>query len=213
MDLKQLKTMWEDTNIHEKPVSARNIHIMIKKKSKTTLAQIKSTMRVKMWVAGVSMVIALALSAGQLFRWFSEPLFFSGILSLTEAGIIFLVMGLVIATVMAGNIWYYLRIKRFEQTSHNLRKQLQQTTHILTHIMRLEVYSDVVFVPLISGFIGFRWLYGTESFTIDIQFGYLILLMAATSYGAYLLANRLMKKKYGRELEQLQSYLRELEPQ
>jgi len=113
---------------------------------------------------------------------------------------------------MAGNIWYYLRIKRFEQNSHNLRKQLQRTKHILTQVMRLGVYSDVVFVPLISGFIGFRWLYRSESFTLDIQLGYLILLILATSYGAYLLATRLMKKKYGRELEQLQLYLHELEP-
>jgi len=215
MELETMKTFWKkesEDHFQNEKLEPEEIQSLMKSKSNTTLAQIKSTMRVKMWVAGISMIVALLLSAGQLLHWFSNPLFFSEILTLTEAGVIFLLMGGVIAAVMAGNIWNYLSINRFEQTSHNLRIRLLKTAEILKQVMRLGVYSDVVFIPLISGFIGYRWLYGSELFAFDIRFSYLVLLVVASSYGSYLIAGRLMKRKYGRELEQLKSYIRELDP-
>jgi len=216
MKLQDLKSIWEDTTHRKQPeqsVTPQQIRSLINEKSNLTLAQIKRTMRTKMWVAGISMIVALLLSAGQLFNWFDEPLFFSEILTLTEAGLIFLLMGGIIATVAAGNIWIYRRLTRYEKSSSTLKDRLTGAVEMLKQVMHLGIYSDVIFVPLIAGFIGYRWLYGSEVFAIDIRLGYLTWLIMAFSYISYLLAERLMNKKYGQELAHLQSYLRELNHQ
>ncbi|MDZ7771755.1 MAG: hypothetical protein U5K31_03300 [Balneolaceae bacterium] len=213
MELETLKTIWQEAGkspYHGHTMDKDHIQSLMKKKSQTTFANIKRSMRLKAVAAGVIGTFVLAVSVVQLLAITEEPILDFSFLSAFEMGLVAAVMSMVVLTVAAVNFIGYRRITRFECSTRPLKAMLEESVVLLRRIMMIGVYSDAIFTPAIAGFVAYIWLFQRQEFAWDIRLIYLVMIMAGTAFFAYVTANWLMQGKHGSHLNKLQGYLKEL---
>lgn len=216
MDLETMKTIWKKENEHQfaqQKVNPKTITNLMKQKSNTTFASMKRSMKFKTITSSLIGTGTIILAGSHLFSLVEESFFPMELLTITEAGTLFAIMGLVLITVAIANASGYKRISRFEQSSKPIKQMLEEGISILRRIISLDVYSDAIFVPIISGFAAYVWLFQREAFVFDIRVVYLLLIVGGTAALSHIIASRLSQIKHGGNLRRIQGYLNELELQ
>ena len=214
MELEQLKDIWETTSEKETAknrIDDRAVRAMISKKSKTTVSNIKRTMWFKLWMAGLSSIASIILSVYHLASTAENPLFLENLLTKSEVGFIFMVMGIVMVFISIYNFINYKRVDEFEKSNEPLKHTLIRIIEIIDTKIKLTIYSDLAFTPLIAGFIAYIALFKRQGFVLDIRALYLVLIVLAVAAFSYFINERIMKRKFGNDMERLKDYLYELE--
>lgn len=214
MELEQLKTTWIKTSedqVTNYQVDREEISWIISKKSNTTISNIKRNMLIKIFLTGFVGIFALSTGCIHLFGFIEEPLYLEKILTVIELGVILFTMGCILIGISITNIRFYRRIKEFESSSDSLSITLNNVNGIIESVMWLGISSDLFVTPLVTGFIAYIRLYNREAFILDSR----VFALAAIFFGfgvfSFFMNRWTMHKKFGKHLDKLKSYLKELE--
>ncbi|NBC66171.1 MAG: hypothetical protein GVY07_11035 [Bacteroidetes bacterium] len=213
MELETMKTIWKkesEQHFQNNKIEQQKIQSLMNSKSQMTFAMIKRSLQFKSRTAGIIGTGALILAAFYFFGVIEEPLFVAPFLGVTETGVILFLMGLILCVTALANLLSYNRVKQFEQSSKSLKQMLSESVIILRNIIYLGIYSDAIFVPVLSVFIAYKWLFDA-GLVWDIRLLYLVLIVSGAAILSYTIASRFMYQKHGGNLERLQGYLKELE--
>ncbi len=214
MELDELRDIWNETaQKHSERywINASVVKGMIEQRSHTTVANIKRTLLFKIRMAGFTGLVSLVMAGFHLFNPLQTPLFLEQMLTLNEAGIINLVLGALLIGIAYSNYQNYLRIVRFDKSAEPLQLTLVAIREIIQRIMKLVIYSDLIFSPLIVGFISYLSLFQRDGFLLDHRIAYLLLAVTVTGILSYVINRWFLKRKFSRDLNRINECLNELD--
>jgi len=210
MVLEALKTAWN--NIEEpSSVGAIEIKSLIRQRSNTAVAQIKRAMRLKMIMAGISSAIALVITGIQLLPANEQPVVLEKYLSSMEVSVMFAVMGLVMLFIAATNLQAYRQIQQFERSARPLKESIKAVLSLIRRQIRLVIYSDVVFTPLIMGYVAYAQLFKNGTFELDRRVAFLLGIILAAGAFSYFYNRWSLRRKFGAAMTKLKNNITELE--
>lgn len=218
MELEQLKTVWQKTTEHEVEgyfVSMEEVQRLIRKRSNTTISQIKRKIRNKVLMAGGIGLLLLEFASYVFIA--EEPVFdffisYSDSASNWEMGTFYLVFGLVICFISVFNAFSYRKILNIENRKSDLKSSIKSILAIVQNAIKAKVYSDSLVVPgtvLILVMIDLIRDIGIfPNATILLLFVFGAMVFASFSY---LMAKYSQNKRYGSQIRALEECLEELE--
>ena len=218
MELEQLKNVWQKTSQREIEgyfVSFKDVQSLLRKRSNTTVSQIKRGIRNKILMsAGIGLIL---LSFATYVLLTNEPVIsFVESFSSSEAnlniGIFYLVFGLVVCFISVFNGVSYRQIVQIENKKGPLKSSIKNILAIVRNAMQAKIYSDTLVIPstvfilLIADLIR-----GTEIFSNNTLL--LISVTGAIGFGvfSYFLTKRGQYQRYGEQIESLEKCLQELQ--
>jgi hypothetical protein len=212
MELEELKVLWKEEA--EKEVSSHRVDVdevrgVITRKSQSTIADLKRTLKVKVAITGITSLICLAAVVFNLTNTLSES--FGGIMDASQMGIIYSVLGVSLIIISVFNFFNHIRITDFERSSLSIKETIEHVTKIIKGAMNLGTYSDLIVSPFIFAFIAFVFFYREEVFQFDIRTLYVLLVYIAGLTFSYFTNRWGMKRRFGNDLDQLKKYQKELE--
>jgi len=218
MELEELKTVWQKSTQREIEgyfVSFDDVRALIKKRSNTTISQIKRGVRNKIFMSGT---ISLLLLAFAVYLLITEEPVFSFLESMTSAqaninvGIFYLIFGVIIGFISVFNIFSYRKINQIEEKKAPLKSSIKNVLAIVRNAMKAKIYSDLIVVPAtVLALVIVDMVSGTEIFS-DITV-LLLTAFGAVGFGvfSYFLTRYGQHRRYGEQIEALEECLRELE--
>jgi hypothetical protein len=214
MELEELKVLWKQET--EKEVSARKVNVdevrgVITRKSQSTIADVKRTIRMKVVITGVSSIFCLATVVFNLSDSLSESFGLDRFMSPTQLAIIYTILGVSLAIISIFNFFNHIRITDFERTSLPIKETIEHVAKIIKGAMNLGTYSDLIVSPVIFAFICYVYFYREEVFQFDIRMLYVALIYAGGLAFSYFTNRWGMKRRFGNDLELLNKYQKELE--
>lgn len=214
MELEQLRKAWEVKNkaqIIYHQVDQNQIGWMLSKKSNSTIAKIKRNMLIKIILTGLAGVFAQSISWIHLLGVVEKPLYLEETLTLIEVGVIFFVIGLIMIGISVTNMLFYRRVKEFEVSTDPLSVTLKKVSKIIESIIWLGISSDLFVTPMLTGFVAYIKLYNREAFIFDKRVFALALIFFGFGALSFFMNRWTMQKKFGKHLDKLKEYLKELE--
>ncbi len=211
MDLDQLKSVWKKTSGEMGEgyfISEESMKKLIQKKSNTTIAKVKRQMKQKVGYAGTISILMLMFSVWAFNR--VEPLFDK--VSNIEAGIFYLIFGLVIAFISLFNLYSFRKIMEIERFESDLKTSITSVIKILKSAMNAKIFSDTFVLPFTVTVLSVvAYIRGIGAFTNPK----LVLISLIVSIGmgilSYFISKRGQCSRYERQMEALEESLKELE--
>lgn len=212
MELEDLKILWKEEA--EKEVSAHKVNVdeirgVITRKSQSTIAAVKKTMKMKVVLTGLTSIICLGTVFFGLTDSFSESL--GKFMNATQMTILYSILGISLGIISVSNFFNHIRITDFERSVLPTKETIQHVAKIIKGAMNLGTYSDLIVSPFIFGFVGYVLFYREEVFQFDVRAIYVILIYAGGLTFSYFTNKYAMKKRFGNDLDRLKWYLKELE--
>ncbi|MEO9887181.1 MAG: hypothetical protein ABJR05_04145 [Balneola sp.] len=212
MELEELKILWKEEA--EKEVSAHKVNVdeirgVITRKSQSTIAAVKKTMKMKVVVTGLTSIICLATVFFGLTDSLSESL--GKFMNATQMAIMYSILGVSLGTISVFNFFNHIRITDFERSVLPTKETIQHVAKIIKGAMSLGTYSDLIVSPFIFAFVGYAYFYREEVFQFDIRVLYVLLVYAGGLAFSYFTNKYAMQKRFGNDLDRLKGYLKELE--
>lgn len=213
MEVNDLKAIWKKATDREKSgywVSDEDLRAMLKKKSKATIADVVRQMKHKIRMSGSIGLIAIII--GILHVFFIEPQEqFFATFSTVQYGIMMLFMSSSILTICIHTWYRYKQVSSLQESSNSLKHSLAQTKLIFQKLIRTNILTDSIVVPivLVGGLVlGF---YGDSSFVFDIRLLYIALAGTISFAILFAFAKYKMKRKLGGFINALEDRLLEIE--
>lgn len=218
MELEQLKSIWQKTTKREVEgyfISREEVRELIQKRSNTAVAQIKRGVRNKVFMAGT---IGLVMVLFSVLTFSSEEPVFSFVDFLSdsetnfEVGIFYLVFGFVVLFISLFNAYSYRQITNIEDSKSDLKTSVTSILGIIRRAIRAKVYSDSLVIPLtvlILAVVSLTRGQGVFPNATILFFS----VLGAVGFGvfSYFLTRHGQKKRYGRQIEDLEECLQELQ--
>ena len=210
MEFDELKSIWDNV-IHEDEekglLEREGIRSLISKKSDSAIAKISRTIKFKLFIAGIAGVLTLPLSILAIIYGFK---FYDGYTPL-QSGITLLLLSFIVLTMTWLNFRSYLKIQLFQGSSEDVLTTLKKVIALMENFMKVNIYSDAMFTPILTSVIVGHKLYQSGSHSVEK----LILFVIATAVLTFLLSNfinrRTMKLKFGSYMNTLRDCVHELE--
>ena len=214
MELLELKSVWdvvvEDT-ISKERMDEFVVEKSIKKDSKSVLAKIKRVMFFKFAFGGLSLVICLIMLIGS----YANPekfTFYENIFDLIDNRIFLATIILFMAAMLSWNFKAFREIKHFETKATTVKESLARFISIMGLTIKLNVYSGAAFNSVAFGWI--CYLANNKKGFVEGTFQIALMVTLVTILGAvifYYLSRYEQKLKFGNYLNQLKSYLKDLQ--
>lgn len=217
MELEQLKSVWQKTTEREVEgyfVSKEEVQQLIQKRSNTTIVQIKRKIRNKVFMAGG---VGLLLLAFALYVFNTEePVFdffksFSDSEPNLEAGLFYLVFGLVIFFVSLFNAFSYRKILNIEDRKSDLKSSIKSILAIVRNAMKVKIYSDSLVIP--ATVLSLVVIYAARGIWLFQNATLLLLFVLGTVVFTaffYFISKYTQNKRYGSQIRALEECLEEL---
>lgn len=213
MEVNDLKAIWKKANDQEKSgywVSDEDMQSMLKQKSKATIADVVRQMRYKIRMSGSIGTLAVIIGLAHIFFIEPEEQFFATF-STVQYGIMMLFMSASILTICIHTWYRYRQVSNLHQSSHPLKHSLLRTKSIFQKLIRTNILTDSIVVPvvLVGGLaLGY---YSDSPFKLDVRLLYIVL-AGAVSFGLlFTFAKFKMKRKLGGFINALNDRLSEIE--
>ncbi|MBO6524901.1 MAG: DUF3611 family protein [Balneolaceae bacterium] len=211
MDLDQLKNVWQKTSGEMGEgyfISEQNMHELIQKKSNTTIAKVKRQMKQKVLYAGTVSILMIMFSSFGFLR--EEPLFDK--ISNIEAGIFYLIFGLVIAFISIFNAFSYHKVKQIEQYESDLKSSITSVVKVLKSAMNAKIFSDTFVMPFTVIVLAIvAYIRGIGAFTNPTLIFYSLLVSIGLGILSYFISKKGQCSRYEQQMISLEESLRELE--
>jgi hypothetical protein len=218
MELEQLKTVWEKTTEREVEgffVSKEVVQQLIRKRSNTTISQIKRKIITKILMAGGIGLLLLAFASyvfiaeEHVFDFFIS---FSDQISNLEMGIFYMVFGLIVCFISLFNVISYRKIVKIEKRKSDLKSSVKSILTIVRNAIKVKIYSDSLIVPCtVLALVIIDIVRGIGIFpnaTILLLF---VLGAVVFSAFSYFMAKYNQNKRYSNQIRALEECLEELE--
>ena len=214
MEFEELKALWKEET--EKEVSAHQVNVdevrgVITRKSQSTIADLKKTIKVKVVVTGLSSLICLLTVFFDFIGSLSENLGLDRFMNPSQLAIMYSILGVSLAIISIFNFFNHVRITDFERSALPTKETIQHVVKIIKGAINLGTYSDLIISPIVFAFIGYVFFYREEIFQFDIRVLYVTLIYAAGLIFSYFTNKFAMQKRFGNDLDRLKEYLKELE--
>ncbi len=218
MELEQLKNVWEKTSERDVEgyfVSKEEVQKLIRKRSNTTISQLKRKILTKIFIAGSVGLLLLAFASYVFIA--EEPVFdFFESISDThpnlEVGIFYLVFGLVICFVSLFNAFSYRKILNLEKSKSDLRSSIKNILVIVRNAMKVKIYSDALVIPCtVLGLVVVDLVRGIGLFPNITILLLAVLGAAAFTVFSYSVTKYGQNERYGKQIELLEDCLVELQ--
>lgn len=212
MELEELKVLWKQEA--EKEVSSHRVNVdeirgVITRKSQSTIADLKRTLKFKVAVTGLAGLMCLAMVIFNVTEELSEGLM--SFMSASQVAIIYSILGVSLIIISVFNFFNHIRITDFERSVLPTKETIQHVAKIIKGAMNLGTYSDLIVSPVIFAFVGYVFFFGQEVFQFDIRVLYVLLVYAGGLTFSYFTNRYAMQKRFGNDLDRLKGYLKELE--
>ncbi len=211
MDLDQLKNVWQKTSGEMGEgyfISEESMHELIQKKSNTTIAKVKRKMKQKMLYAGTVSILMLIFST---FSFTREEALFDNITNI-EAGIFYLIFGIVIAFISIFNAFSYRKIERILKYESDLKTSVSNVIKVLKSAMNAKIYSDTFVLPFTVIVLTIAaYIRGIGAFTNPKIILFALLVSIGFGILSYFISKRGQCSRYERQLDSLEGSLKELQ--
>lgn len=212
MELEELKVLWKQEA--EKEVSSHRVNVdeirgVITRKSQSTIADLKRTLKFKVAVTGLAGLMCLGMVIFNVTDELSEGLM--SFMSASQVAIIYSILGVSLIIISVFNFFNHVRITDFERSVLPTKETIQHVAKIIKGAMNLGTYSDLIVSPVIFAFVGYVFFYGQEVFQFDVRVLYVLLVYAGGLTFSYFTNRYAMQKRFGNDLDRLKGYLKELE--
>lgn len=214
MELLELKSVWDavvDDTIAKDNVDEFVVEKSIKKDSKSVLAKIKRVMYFKFALGGISMILCIAMFIGSFINP-EKFTFYESLFDLTDNRIFLATVVLFLLAMLSWNFKAFREIKRFETKATTVKESLTRFISIMERTIKLNVYSGAAFNSVAFGWI--CYLANNKKGFVEGTFQTTLMVILATILGAvifYYLSRYEQKLKFGNYLNQLKSYLKDLQ--
>lgn len=214
MELEELKVLWKEET--EKEVSAHQVNVdevrgVITRKSQSTIADLKRTIKVKVVVTGLSSLICLLTVFFDFIGSLSENLGLDRFMNPSQLAIIYSILGVSLAIISIFNFFNHIRITDFERSALATKETIHHVVKIIKGAINLGTYSDLIVSPFVFAFVGYVFFYREEIFQLDIRTLYVALIYAGGLIFSYLMNKFAMQRRFGKDVDRLKEYLKELE--
>lgn len=213
MEINDFKSIWKKANDQEKSgywVSDEDIRVMLKKKSRAAIADVKKELKNKARMTAGFTVFAMLVGVLSI----SEPDLDFGVTNLLPTGaaygIVLITMSLAMAAISINVRVRLKEINLFIESADPLKKSLLRTRAILGKIIDVGVLSDTIVTPLVLIFIIVIKVYDKTPFAFDIRLLYLLIGTVILVYGFYYLSKYMMNRKFGHFVKALDARIDEL---
>lgn len=212
MELEELKILWKEQA--EKEVSSHRVDVdeirgVITRKSQSTIADLKRTLKFKVAVTGFAGVMCLAMVIFNVTESLSEGLM--SFMNSSQVAIIYSILGVSLIIISVFNFFNHVRITDFERSSLSIKETISHVIKIIKGAMNLGTYSDLIVSPFVFAFVGYIFFYKEEVFQLDIRALYVALIYMAGLAFSYFMNMFAMKRRFGSDLDKLKTYLKDLE--
>lgn len=211
MELEQLKTVWEKMTEREVEgyfVSVEEVQQLIRKRSNTTISQIKRKIKTKIFMAGGIGLLLLAFAS----HVFLSEESISDSASNLEVEIFYLVFGLVICFISVFNAFSYRKILNIEERKSDLKSSIQSILAIVRNAINVKIYSDTLIVPCtVLTLVVIDVVRGIGIFPNATIFLFFVLGAVVFATFSYFMAKYSQNKRYGSQIRTLENCLKELE--
>lgn len=218
MELEQLKTVWKKTTEREVEgyfVNKDEVQQLIRKRSNTTISQIKRKIRNKIFMSGGIGLLLLAFASYVFIAKESVFDFFGSITNSEpnlEVGIFYLVFGLVICFISVFNAFSYNKILNIEKRKRDLKSSITNILAILQNAMKVKVYSDSLVVPgTVLALVFIDLIRGIGLFPNVTTLLLFVLATIVFTTFFYFISKYSQNKRYGSQIRALEECLNELE--
>jgi hypothetical protein len=213
MELEELKSIWKEETTKEAlahQLSMDELRGVITRKSQSTIATLKRSLRVKVAIAGISGLTCLALVVFGNNESLSEAFSLDQFMSPTQVAMIYAVLGISLVTIAVFNFFNHIRITDFERSSLPIKETIDHVIRIIKSAINLGTYSDLIVSPVVFAFVGYLYFYQQESFQFDIRVLYVSMIYVGGLIFSYFTNRYAMQKRFGNDLNQLKKYQEEL---
>jgi hypothetical protein len=212
MELEELKVLWKEEA--EKEVSSHRVGVdeirgVITRKSQSTIADLKRTLRLKVAVTGFAGVICLVMVVFNVTETLSEGLM--SFLNSSQVAIIYSILGVSLIIISVFNFFNHIRITDFERSSLSIKETISHVIKIIKGAMNLGTYSDLIVSPFVFAVVAFGFFYHEEVFRLDIRSLYVLLVYIGGLAFSYFTNKYAMQRRFGNDLDKLKTYLKDLE--
>jgi len=213
MELEELKTLWKKET--EKEVSAHQLTMdevrgVITRKSQSTIAKLKRTLKFKVAITGLSGLFCLVMVISDLTHVLGETMLLDQFMNPNQLTVIYTTLGVSLAIISIFNLLNHIRITDFERSSLPIKETIDHVTKIIKGAKNLGTYSDLIVSPVIFAFVGYVFFYEQEVFQLDIRMMYVAMIYVAGLIFSYFTNRYAMQKRFGDDLDQLKEYQKEL---
>lgn len=211
MELEELKVLWKKET--EKEVSSHRVGVdeirgVITRKSQSTIADLKRTLKFKVAVTGFAGIMCLAMVIFNVTESLSEGLM--SFLNSSQVAIIYSILGVSLVIISVFNFFNHVRITDFEKSSMPIKETIQHVIKIIKGAMNLGTYSDLIVSPFVFAVVAFGFFYHDEAFQFDIRTLYVVLVYLAGLAFSYFSNKYAMQRRFGNDLDKLTTYLKDL---
>ena len=214
MELLELKSIWNV--VVEETISTDNVDDFVvekslKKDSKSVLTKIKRVMYFKFSLGGLSLLICIVMLIG-LFINPEQFTFYEAIFDLSDNRIFLATVIVFLSAMLSWNFKAFREIKHFESRTRSVKESLRRFISIMGRTIKLNIYSGAAFNSIALGWI--CYLVNNKKGFVEGTFQIALLVILATALGAilfYNLSRYEQKIKFGNYLNQLKSYLKDLQ--
>jgi hypothetical protein len=214
MELLELKSVWdvvvEDT-ISKERVDELVVEKSIKNDSKSVLAKIKRVMYFKFILGGLSLSLCVVMLIGSYINPVKFT-FYESIFDLTDNRIFLATVIFFLSAMLTWNFKAFREIKHFEIKAKTVKESLARFIGIMGLTIKLNIYSGAAFNSVAFGWI--CYLANNKKSLVEGTFQIVLMVTLATIAGAvifYYLSRYEQKLKFGNYLNQLKSYLKDLQ--
>ncbi|MFY0698847.1 MAG: hypothetical protein JXR11_13395 [Balneola sp.] len=211
MELEELKVLWKKEV--EKEVSSHRVDVdeirgVITRKSQSTIADLKRTLKFKVTVTGFAGIMCLAMVIFNVTESLSEGLM--SFMNSSQVAIIYSILGVSLIIISVFNFFNHVRITDFEKSSMPIKETIQHVIKIIKGAKNLGTYSDLIVSPFVFAVVAFGFFYHDEAFQFDIRTLYVVLVYIAGLTFSYFTNKYAMQRRFGNDLDKLTTYLKDL---
>ena len=211
MDLDQLKNVWQKTSGEMGEgyfISEENMRDLIQKKSNSSISKVKRQMKQKVRYAGTISILMLMFA----FMAFNKKEALFDKVSNVEAGIFYLIFGLVIAFISIFNAYSHRKVEQIEEYESDLKTSVSSVIKVLKRAMNAKIFSDTFVMPFTVLVLStVAYIRGIGAFTNPKLILYSLLVSVTLGALSYFLSKRGQCSRYEKQMNALEESLKELE--
>lgn len=214
MELDDLKLIWKEEAKQlqaSQKVQIDEVRGILTRKSQTTIADIKATMKYKIGMTALTGLICATVAILNGFVIEAGDHILNGLIDKVPSVFVYSLLSVSLLVICLFNFVSYIRISDFEKSSLPIKETLEFVHRIIRSVMKLGTYSDLIVSPFIFGFVAYFAFYGKSGFELDIRLLYVGLIYLGGLALSYFGNRWQMQKRYGDDADRIEGYLEELE--
>jgi len=213
MQLAELQSVWNEVNADIAKtdfVDQRVVKETIHSQSQTEIGKICRSLRIKLMVGGLVLIIGVMLLVGMIIapQQFNTLDFVFGT---NETIAFYLTLILAIGVMLRFNHQAYQKILKTQRESLPLMESLSRIVVAMKKAIRFNIYSDAFMTPIIFSWLLYAYAYRTQNFEWDMRAAVLIIFPMVIGVFSYYVQRYSQQLKFGNYIDKLQSYIKDLE--